>query len=175
MTNQLLGRHRFLLRPPSGYRRILLEAVALRSVWCGRRLVSRGSTWGCKSVPQVSSSSGTVCQPEMLLNMIYWRFWNRKKARFWGPGPLKSIKKRANIDRNSNLEARSGYNSMLEADKFEFGAQDKVFSAILGQLGSNLEAQKAPKADPELNSRGFSSVFARFLNIFPRSKAKSEN
>ena len=46
-------------------------------------------------------------------------------------------KKRAEIDRNSNLEARSGYNSMLEADKFEFGAQDKVFFAILGQLGSN--------------------------------------
>ena len=33
---------------------------------------------------------------------------------------------------------------MLEADKFEFGAQDKVFLAILGQLGSNLEAQDAP-------------------------------
>ena len=32
------------LRPPSGYRRILWKAVARRSVWCGRRLVSRGST-----------------------------------------------------------------------------------------------------------------------------------
>ena len=64
---------------------------------------------------------------------------------------------------------------MLEADKFEFGAQDKVFLAILGQLGSNLEAQKAPKAGPELHSRGFGDVFARFLVAFPRSKAKSEN
>ena len=88
---------------------------------------------------------------------------------------MKSIKKQAKINRNSNLQARSGYNSMLEADKFEFGAQDKFVLAILGQLGSNLEAQKAPKAGPELNSRGFRSVFARFWGIFPRSKAKSEN
>ena len=57
---------------------------------------------------------------------------------------------------------------MLEADKFDFGAQDKVFLAILGQLGSNLEAQEAPKAGPELNSRGFRSVFARFLGVLPR-------
>ena len=64
---------------------------------------------------------------------------------------------------------------MLEAEKFEFGAKDKVFLAILGQLGSNLEAQEAPKAGPELNSRGFGNVFARFLGVFPRSKAKSEN
>ena len=76
---------------------------------------------------------------------------------------------------SSNLEARSGYNSMLEAEKFELGAQDKVFVSILGQHGSNLEAQEAPKAGPELNSRGFWSVFARFLGVFPRSKAKSEN
>ena len=58
---------------------------------------------------------------------------------------------------------------------FEFGAQDKVFLVLLGQLGSKLEAQEAPKAGPELNSRGFRSVFARFLVVFPRSKAKSEN
>ena len=64
---------------------------------------------------------------------------------------------------------------MLEADKFEFGAQDKVFLAILGQLGSNLEAQEAPKAGPELNSRGFRSVFAGFWDVFSRSTAKIEN
>ena len=64
---------------------------------------------------------------------------------------------------------------MLEADKFEYGAQDKVFLAILGQLGSNLEAQEAPKAGPEVNSRGFGRGFARFLGVFRRSKAKSEN
>ena len=64
---------------------------------------------------------------------------------------------------------------MLEADKFEFGAQDKVFLAILGQLGSNLEAQEAPKAGPELNSSRFGNVFAMFFGVFPRSKAKSEN
>ena len=64
---------------------------------------------------------------------------------------------------------------MLEADKFEFGAQDKVFVAIFGQLVSNLEGQEAPKAGPELNSRGFRSVFARILGVFPRSKAKSKN
>ena len=63
---------------------------------------------------------------------------------------------------------------MLEADKFEFGAQDKVFLAILGQLGSNLEAQEAPKAGPELNSRGFGNVFPRFFCVFPKSKAQSE-
>ena len=40
---------------------------------------------------------------------------------------------------------------------------------------ADLEAQEAPKAGPELNSRGFRSVFARFLGFFPRSKAKSEN
>ena len=38
---------------------------------------------------------------------------------------------------------------MLEADKFEIGAQDKLFLAILGQLGSNLEAQEAPKSSPK--------------------------
>ena len=52
-------------------------------------------------------------------------------------GPLKSIKGRAKILRNSNLEAKSGYNSMLEADKLEVGAQDEDFFAMLGQLGSN--------------------------------------
>ena len=38
---------------------------------------------------------------------------------------------------------------MLEADKFEFGAQDKVFLAILGQLGSNLEVQEPPNSSPK--------------------------
>ena len=64
---------------------------------------------------------------------------------------------------------------MLEADIFEFGAQDKVFLAILGQLGSNLEAQEAPKAGPELNSRGFRSVLVWFFHVFSKSRAKREN
>ena len=100
------------LRPQSGYRRIRGKANMylqrrartknhrpFANVWCARRLVSRGSTWGCKWVPQVSSSGGTVCQPEMLFNMVCWRFWNSNKARFWGAGSLEAMRKRAKIDR----------------------------------------------------------------------------
>ena len=70
--------------------------------------------------------------------------WNDlSQSLFWNDlsqspfGPLKSIKGRAKIHRNSNLEAKSGYDSMLEADKLEVGAQDEDFVAMLGQLGSN--------------------------------------
>ena len=51
----------------------------------------------------------------------------QKRGQILRPEAIKIHQKRANIDRNSNLEAGSGYNSMLEADKFEFGAQDSFF------------------------------------------------
>ena len=73
------------------------------------------------------------------------------------------------------MEAKSGYNSMLEADKLEVGAQDEDFFAMLGQLGSNLEAQEAPKAGSELHFRGFRSVLVWVFRVFSRLRAKMEN
>ena len=101
--------------------------------------------------------------------------FSRVRTLFWNDlsqspfGPLKSIKGRAKIHRNSNLEAKSGYNSMLEADKLEVGAQDEDFFAMLGQLGSNLEAQEAPKLTQKLEKIDvhiFSIDFCRIRNSF---------
>ena len=55
------------------------------------------------------------------------------------------------------------------------GRPSSFLLPILNHLGSNLDAQEVPKAGPELHSIGFRNVFARFLGVFPRSKAKSDN
>ena len=66
-------------------------------------------------------------------------------------------------------------NCVLDASWERLEGFWRRLEAIWVSLGSNLDAQEAPKAGPELNSRGFRSVFARFLGVFPRSKAKSDN